>query len=182
MLIYKSGPVSYTANSVAEIDFATVTQEYALIDLDGTLAPALSMNLHQESVRNVRLSLGSQSLKGACIISNAGLWILSFRVKKIATICNLSYTACYWPRPRKPSLRAFDRGAGLIAPAGTERGNILVIGDQLNTDMAASKYGYATLLVPPQEPVPAWKRPKQEKEKKLRLQMGIYFPHELPRG
>ncbi|MFA5158128.1 MAG: HAD hydrolase-like protein [Patescibacteria group bacterium] len=139
-------------------------------------------DLHQDSVNNIQSALANGWIRAACIISNATLPIFSRRVANLAGRCGLPHLSCHWPYPMKPSLKAFDTAAALIAPAGSDRSRIMMVGDQLGTDMAARRHGYKTLLVPTLEPIPWWKQWKHNKEDQIRRDLVVIFPCELRRG
>ncbi len=174
----------YTADSVASIDFKIMGKEaeYWMFDLDGVLAAALRYDIRQDAVENIQSALVNGLIQAACIISNAAFSFMSHRVANLANRCGLPYLSCHLPYPMKPSQLAFDTAATLIAPVGFDRSRIMIVGDQLGTDMAAGRYGCKTMLVPTLEPIPWWKRRKHGKEDQIRREMVIVFPHELRRG
>lgn len=168
----------YVADSVASIDFAEMACRYWMFDLDGTLAPGMRNDLRLDAVMNIRSAISQGWIDAACVVSNSGLWFMSRRVASLASQCGLPYLSCYWPHALKPSQLAFDTAAGLIAPEGFDPADVMMVGDQLGTDMLAILYGYRTLLVPTLHPIPWWKQRKHDKENRIRQDLDIKFPFE----
>lgn len=130
---------------------------FAIIDLDGTIAPTLSPNVCPDSIQNLLGAKANNWLLDACLLSNCWLYLMSKRVETIARATGLKHHACWWPRPTKPHTRAFEEA--LSRMSGSTTSNTVVIGDQFGTDMlGANRLGIRSIWVPPMHPIPFWKR------------------------
>jgi uncharacterized protein len=152
---------TWRANSVASIDFGALAElsgiHYAIIDLDGTLAPTLSPTVCPSSIENLLGAKANRWLLDSCLLSNCWLSFMARRAEKIARASGLKCCACYWPNPLKPDTGAFEQA--LAKMAGARADNTVVIGDQFGTDiLGANRLGICSIWVPPMEPIPPWKR------------------------
>lgn len=112
--------------------------EGLLLDLDNTIAPWNDCTLTSEVIKWFE-NAGRQGIK-SCIISNNSS---PQRVAEIAERLGIQYVS----RAAKPRRRAFRMG---IAALGLESDKIIVIGDQLFTDvLGANRVGLKTILVYP---------------------------------
>lgn len=109
-----------------------------LLDLDNTIAPWNDSTLTPEVIKWFE-DAGRQGIK-SCIISNNSS---PQRVADIAERLGVQYVS----RAAKPRRKAFRMG---IAALGLEPAKIIVIGDQLFTDvLGANRAGLKTILVHP---------------------------------
>lgn len=168
----------YIARSVASINFRTLAKDgihYLIIDLDGTLAAALSMVLCIAAVKNILLARHQELVLDVCICSNAWLYPFAKRVERIARACGFKCHACFWPRPAKPRHEAFE--AAMATMPGATKENTVVIGDQLNTDIrGANLAGIRSLWVPILGPVPWWKSRRVWSQTRMLRALGINMP------
>lgn len=168
------------AKRVSDIDFQYLHFRLGinklLIDLDGTLAPACSMDINEPSIAHIKRAKNQGWISDVCLMSNAVLARNSPRVEEIASrfgfACHIGLA--HKPETMKPRPEAWIAALQTINASKEET---VMVGDQLRNDIfGANREGIYTVLVKTIPPILWWKIPTHWKDSRILKELGLSFP------
>ena len=176
--LYRPSFVFPSVERIPFRDLSGIGIDTILLDVDGTIAPVLG-RAHKESLAHLCSAVEDGFVRHVCLISNVGIWPLALRVYLIAKANGFASLSCFLPSSTKPNPRVYERAMNLLGlDAEEDRQRVLVVGDQLTTDIVfANRVGVRSALVPTMPPIPRFKKRKMHKEEALRDALNILFPY-----